>query len=635
MLTGLAGIFVLGIGAQWLAWKLKLPSILLLLFLGFMAGPVSGWLRPDEMFGELLFPIVSLSVALILFEGSLGLKLADIRDFSRPLRNLLTTGVLVTWIVVSIAAWTVLRMEFAMSLLLGAMLTVTGPTVVGPLLRHIRPTGRTSPIARWEGIVVDPIGAVLAVLVFEAIGPIREAAFGAAVSSGLIGLLKTTTIGLTIGGGVAWLLSECLKRHWIPDHLQSPVALMMVGAAFAASNLLQHEAGLLTVTVMGLVLANRKSIDVRSILEFKENLSVLLISSLFILLAARVEWAQFSDLGWRGPAFVAVVILIARPASVLISTIGTDLTWNERAFLSWLAPRGIVAAAVASVFELRLGEGGTGLVSATFCVIVGTVVVYGLTAFPLARRLKLATSDPQGLLIASAHPGARAMAHAVSQAGFRVILIDFNHWNINQARLEGLEARYANILSDQVLDDFDLGGIGRFLALTSNDEVNSLAAMHFSELFSRAGVYQLPPVTGESHRWAMASALFRGRRLFSDQATFGYLDKRFEANATVKTVALTEQFDFEMFQQKYGPTALPLFVITDARRLQISTADKPLVPLPGQKLIALVNEAVPDAVQVTDATAGDADHPPAPGVPGPEFDIPASSSEHPQNSAVS
>ncbi len=593
LLLGLTAVFVLGIGSQWMAWRVRVPSILLLLVTGFTVGPVAGWLDPDELLGELLFPIVSLSVAIVLFEGSLNLRLSELRGVGGALRNILTAGVLITWLVVTAAAYWILQFEFSISLLLGAMLTVTGPTVVGPMLRLIRPTGKVSPIARWEGIVVDPIGAVLAVLVLETIEPLRSSAFGEAISEAGVGLVETVVIGGLLGGLTAMFLAAMLKRHWIPDHLQSPVTLMLVLAAFVISNLLKHESGLLTVTVMGVLLANQQSVVIKHILEFKENLTILLISSLFILLSARVELADFASLSWRGPVFVAAVILIARPASIFLSTIGTDLSLQEKVFLSWLAPRGIVAAAVASVFALRLGETGAGLVPATFLVIVGTVVVYGLTAFPLARKLGLATANPQGVLIASAHPGARAIGHAVQDAGFSVVLVDTNPENIQAARMEGLPTFYANILSERAIEELDLGGIGRFLALTSNDEVNSLASMHFSEVFGRSRVYQLPPIHS-SHRTGTAGHILQGRLLFDADATFERLDGSFEAGAVVKTTSLSDEFPYETFQERYGDTALLLFTVPKPGQLVVVTPDKNLTPKSGDKVIALVDASVSD-----------------------------------------
>ncbi|NQV23981.1 MAG: sodium:proton antiporter [Rhodopirellula sp.] len=590
ILLGLSSILVLGIGAQWIAWRLKLPSILLLLAFGFLAGPVSGWLDPHAMFGELLFPLISLCVGLILFEGSLGLKFEDVRGVGGSLQSLLTVGVLVTWCVVALAARWILGVEWPIAILLGSMLTVTGPTVVGPLLRHIRPTGRTGPIARWEGIVIDPVGAILAVLTFEAV-ELGSGGLSSAFTAGLLGLIKTAIASGIIGWGAAQFLAYSLKRHAVPDHLESPVALMIVVAVFVASNHLQHEAGLLTVTVMGIVLANRRDVDVRHILEFKENLSVLLISSLFILLAARVDLHAFEELGWRGPLFLAAVILIARPLSVFAATLRSRLRLSEKLFLAWLAPRGIVAAAVASVFALRLGDDGAALVPATFLVIVGTVVVYGLTAFPLARRLGLAVANPQGVLIASAHPGARAIAAALKAEGIQIALIDSNRDHVHAANLEGLDAAYANVLSDEALDRIELGGLGYFLALTPNSEVNSLAALRFSELFGRSNVFRLSAPPRVSSRQTASGHHHRGNVLFDNALTFEELDHRFEAGATIKATHLTDEFTWDDFQREHGESATPLFVTDAAHKLTIVTPDNPTLPKSGERVIALVDAA--------------------------------------------
>lgn len=593
VLIGLAGIFVLGIGAQWIAWRIRLPSILLLLPLGFIAGQL-GWLDPKEMFGEMLFPILSLSVALILFEGALGLQLSELHDVGKALRNLLSIGVIVTWAVCTLAAWLILDFPFPMALLLGSMLIVTGPTVVGPMLRHIRPTGKVSSIARWEGIVIDPIGAVLAVLVFETIKPLGAAKFGEAITFGIEGLAITALVGGIIGYLAAKLVTVCLQNHWIPERLQSAVTLMIVVAVFVGSNFIQHEAGLLTVTIMGIVMANQTAVSVKPIVEFKENLAVLLISSLFIMLSARVDLADITSLGWRGPAFVAAVILVGRPLSVWCSTLRSDLSKAEKLFLAWMAPRGIVAAAVASVFALRLSEGDTGLdgsrlVPATFLVILGTVVVYGFTTFPLSRALGLSSSNPQGVLIASGHAGARAIAHALQTAGFRVVLVDTNRSNIKAAQMEGLEACYANILAEQAMDEIDLGGIGRFMALTSNNEVNSLSAMHFSELFGRQKVYQLPPSKTGPERTAMADHHLHGRFLFGSESTYNMLDERFEHGSTIKTTRLSDEFTFEALSKLYGESAVPLFIITGDDKLVVITEEKNVTPKSGEKVIALVD----------------------------------------------
>ncbi|MFG0333620.1 MAG: cation:proton antiporter [Maioricimonas sp. JB049] len=587
LLVALTGVFVLGSLAQWIAWRLRLPSILLLLVFGFLAGPVTGLINPDELLGDLLFPVVSLSVAVILFEGSLSLQLVELREIGKVLGYLLTLGAGITWLLTTLAAYFVLGLEFHTSLLLGALLVVTGPTVIGPLLRQIRPIGRVGPIARWEGIVIDPVGAMLAVLVFEAEAAIQAARFDIATLDAASGLLETTFSGIFFGLLAGVILEYVLTRHLVPDYLQSPVTLMLVFASFVASNLLKHESGLAAVTVMGVYLANRRAVPLRHILEFKENLTVVLVSSLFILLTARLDPVAMMDFGWRGVLFCLVMVLLVRPISVFFATLGSPLSWAERGFLAWLAPRGIVAAAVASVFALRLGPGtGDGLVPATFLVIAVTVVVYGLTALPLARRLGLAMADPQGVLIASAHAGARAIAHALQEAGFRVLLVDTNHWNIQQARMEGLETASMNILSEQAVTNLDLGGIGRFLGMTSNDGVNSLAALRMADIFGRAEVYQLTPARKAEKQEESAHHL-RARFLFGADVTYEVLNKKFAAGWRVKITKLTSEFDYAAFRAQYGDQALILFTCQNSQ-LTVRTSDSKAVPAAGHRIIALV-----------------------------------------------
>lgn len=621
-LVALAAVLVLGTAAQWLAWRLRLPSILLLLGCGVLAGPIAGWIQPDRLLGELLFPVVSLSVAVVLFEGSLNLALRELRVIGRVLFQLLTVGVAVTWGLTTLAAWGLLGFDLFKAVLLGAVLVVTGPTVIGPLLRHIRPVGRVGPIARWEGIVIDPIGAILALLVFEAHVAMQSGGVEQASYNACVGLAKTMLVGGACGTAAAWLAGFVLRRHLVPDHLQSPVVLMLVLGAFVGSNHWQPESGLLAVTVMGVVLANLPGVVLQPVLEFKETLSVLLISSLFILLSARLSLPALVELGWRGPLFVAVMILVVRPAAAWLSTIGGQLTWQERVFLGWLAPRGIVAAAVSSIFALRLGidapvgdspekEGGSavaivaaepsargvevsaltapgsGLAPATFLVIFGTVVVYGLTAPPLARRLGLASSNPQGVLLAGADLVGRRLAQALHEAGYPVLVVDTNRWNIQAARMEGLPTVQENILSDQALEELDLGGIGRFLGVTPNDEVNSLGAMHLAPLFGRAEVYQLTPHDQAAGREPSAGHL-RARLLFSPHLTHRELTSRLEAGARIKSTRLTDEFTYEDFQRTYGPSAVPLF-LSEGKRLTVLTDQGSVLPKPGQTIIALVD----------------------------------------------
>ena len=600
LLVGLASVFVLGVGAQWLAAKVRIPSILLLLSTGFIAGPVARWINPDDLLGDLLFPIVSLSVGLILFEGGLSLRFSELQQIGRALMGLLTIGAAVTWALTTVAARWLLGMPIETALVLGAILIVTGPTVIGPLLRYIRPTGSVEPIAKWEGIVIDPIGATLAVLVYSTVWSEPTAGFRSSAMNAGTELMQTLLAGVVCGTVAAGIQLVALRRFWIPDRLQSPVLVALVAAALTSANLWQQESGLLAVTVMGVILANQKSVSIGHIAEFKENLSVLLISCLFILLSARLKVEDLTQLGFRGILFVLCLILVVRPAAVWIGTIGSRITWQERVFLSWFAPRGIVAAAVSSVFAIRLGPAGDDLVPATFVVIVGTVLVYGLTAFPLARRLGLAVLEPQGLLLAGVSNFSRAIAHAVKADGIPVVLLDSNRGNVNSAKLEGLEAVHADLLDEDLVDDVSLGGLGRFLALTSNEEVNALATMRFREVFGSANIYQLAPSHGGTSASDTSSFRVRGRVLFGTPTTFDDLESRFASGALIKRTKLTTEFDFTKFIENYGDSALPLFIIDAANRLTFYAADAPVRPLPGQTLFSLVVPAVarvaPDSV---------------------------------------
>ena len=592
LILGLAAIVFSGIFAQWLAWRLRIPSILLLLLFGLLIGPVLGFINPDELFGDTLFPLVSLSVGIILFEGGLGLRFKDLPGIRTVVRNLISIGALITWAVVGLAAYFIMGLDVQLSLILGAILIVSGPTVILPLLRDVRPEGQVGSILRWEGILIDPVGATLALLVFDFVlqTNVREATGDAVIS-----LLQILVVGVALGWAGARGLAYLLKHYLIPDHLQNAFTLMTVIVVFALSNLLASESGLLAATVMGMVLANQNAVSIKHIIEFKEDLGVVLTSSIFVLLAARLQITDLLDLGWPALIFLAVIILVARPLSVLFSTFRSSLKLSEKAFLSWMAPRGIVAASVASIFAIELAHvgypGADKLVSITFLVIIGTVVVYGLTAGPLARRLGLAESNPQGLLLVGAHAGARSLARVLQQAGFKVVLVDTNPRNCRLAASEGLQSSCGNVLFEEFVEEMDLGGIGRALALTSNDEVNTLACLHLADIFGRANVYQLLPhsaVSAENDQQEALPDFAAGRVLFGPGITYRYLNDRFDRGWTVERLVLPDRISPELFTQVVGEQLIPMFLIRNDDRLDVFTAADTYVPQAGDHLIALV-----------------------------------------------
>ncbi len=584
----IAGILVLGICCQWFAWRFKIPAILPLLATGFLVGPILGLLHPREFLGELFFPVISLAVAVILFEGALTLKWREVHHLVGVVRNLITVGALVTWIGSALAARLILGMGWELAILFGTLIVVTGPTVIGPLLRNVRPTSRVASILRWESILIDPLGALLAVLVFNFIaagGPPGDLGIKTLVSFLQIILIGTGS-GLAGGYFVAWLL----KRYLIPDYLRDITALTVVALVFAVSESLHSESGLLAVTVMGVLLANLGLTQLHHIWHFKEKLTVLLISSLFILLAATFTRADLALLDWRSLVLLAAIIFIVRPLAILISTLNGPLTRGERLFLAWIAPRGIVAASVSSLFAFRLQELGYAdarLVAAlTFLVIVGTVVLQGGTARLVARWLGVAEAEPQGFLLMGAHPFSRLLGRMLQEEGFLVRLVDTNWDNVQEARIQGLDVYYGNILSELAENDLDLTGLGRLLALTSNDEANALACMHLLDEFGSSEVYQLTPHSLEQTN-RKAPSRHRLGRLFPGRVfTCEELVTALQKGGTIKKTRLTPQFTYEDYVRHNG-NFIPLITFKGSQVL-IATLDTPLNPQPGWTLVSLV-----------------------------------------------
>jgi NhaP-type Na+/H+ or K+/H+ antiporter len=593
LLLGLAGIIALGIAAQWLAWRLRIPSILLLLTFGILVGPVANLLHPDDLFGPLLPPLVSLAVAVILFEGGLSLKVRELRAIGGDLLRLTTIGALVTWLVSVTAAHFLLNFDWPLAAMIGAILVVTGPTVIGPLLRHLRLGGRAGAVLKWEGIVIDPLGATLAVLTFAVVQ--AGGWHGGAADAG-----RALALTVFIGGGLgllgALLLVVPLARYWVPDSLHGAVALTLVVCVYSLGRFFQEGAGLLGVTVMGVCLANQRQVAIRHLIEFKEHLTVLLVSGLFIVLAARLRVPDLDALDpVRSLLFVAVLILVARPAAVLLSTLGSSMTWREKAFLCWMAPRGIVAAAVSSVFALMMVNAkvpqAERMPPVVFLVIVVTVAVYGLSAAPLARRLGLASPNPQGVLFVGARPWVREAANALRTAGCPVLVADSNPAAVSAARLLGLPTYYGSILGEHALNEIEFRDFGRLLAVTPNDEVNSLACLRFIEIFGRREVYQLPFGAPTEGRHEAVSLEQRGRLLFGAKMDNAHMIDRFGETPVVKTTRLTKEFDYAAFQTLHGESVLPLFLIRAGGEVALFTADSPPTPQVGDVLISLARPA--------------------------------------------
>lgn len=512
----LAGIIILGILAQWVAWRFKIPAILPLILIGLLVGPIAAeflndegfkWIQPVYKDGRGLFPdeslfnFVSLAISIILFEGGLTLRTGEIKNVGPVITKLITVGSLVTFFGAAIAAHFIFYLSWEISFLFSALIIVTGPTVITPILRNIPLKKDVSAVLKWEGILIDPIGALVAVLVFEFISVDAGGEFTKTV---FIEFGKIVLFGLTFGFTFAHGLNFLINRKWIPHYLLNVFALAAVLGVFVLSDTFAHESGLLAVVVMGMVLGNSKSPYLKELLYFKESLSVLLISILFILLAANINIEDLLLIyNWNTAVLFGIVVFVLRPIGVFLSTMGSNLKLNEKLFIGWVGPRGIVAAGIASLFGLKLAKDGVPgaeyITPLVFMIVLGTVLLNATTARLFAILAGVFLKKSGGILIVGASKVSRILGNYLESNGRHVVLIDSNISNINKAQEMGLEAINTNIYSDKLTDNIELNDVGYLMALTGNTDINTYAINKFSKQFGENGAFRLvsPEEIGE------------------------------------------------------------------------------------------------------------------------------------------
>lgn len=503
----LAGIVILGILAQWVAWRLKLPAILPLILIGLLVGPIATlftddggkliepiWNGENGLFpGEGLYYFVSLAIGIILFEGGLTLKRSEIRNVGPVITKLITLGSLVTFFGAGLAAHFIFGLSWQISFLFSGLIIVTGPTVITPILRNIPLKKDLSAVLKWEGILIDPIGALVAVLVFEFISVGEGQAY---TRTALIEFGKILLFGFTFGFTFAHALTFVIKRNWIPHYLSNVVALSVVMAVFVISDSFAHESGLLAVVIMGLVMGNIDLPNLDELLYFKESLSVLLISILFILLAANVNIEDLELIyNWKTVVLFAIVVFVIRPLGVFLSAWGSNLTLNEKLFIGWVGPRGIVAAGIASLFGSKLlakgEEGAEYITPLVFMIVLGTVLLNATTARYFAKIVGVFLKKSEGILIVGASKVSRLIADYLHKNDRHVVLIDNNQSNIKKAKSLGLEALTENIYSDTLTDNIELNDVGYLMALTGNSDINKYAIKKFMKQFGENGAFRL------------------------------------------------------------------------------------------------------------------------------------------------
>jgi len=529
----LAGIIILGILAQWVAWRFKIPAILPLILIGLLVGPIaakfltedgSKWIEPvwngeKGLFpGESLYNFVSLAISVILFEGGLTLKREEVKNVGPVISKLITIGSAITFFGGAIVAHYLFDLNWEICFLFSGLIIVTGPTVITPILRNIPLKKDLSAVLKWEGILIDPIGALVAVLVFEFITVEGDSGF---TKTAFIEFGKIILFGVTFGFTFAHGLAFAINKKLIPHYLLNVVSLSVVLLVFIESEIFAHESGLLAVVVMGMVLANGKLENIKDLLYFKESLSVLLISILFILLAANINYDDLLLIyTWETAVLFGIVVLVIRPLAVFVSTQGSDLKIREKLFISWVGPRGIVAAGIASLFGSKLAnqgvEGAEYITPLVFLIVLGTVLLNATTARLFAKVVGVFLTKSNGILIVGASKVSRLLGHYLKNNGRHVVLVDNNDSNIAKAKDLGIDAISTNIYSDNILNNIELNDVGYMLALTGNTEINKYAISKLGKQFGENGAYRLlSPQEVKSNDPDLKSGLFSARDDFN------------------------------------------------------------------------------------------------------------------------
>ncbi|WP_372868943.1 cation:proton antiporter [Planomicrobium okeanokoites] len=582
-------IIFLGVISQWLAWRFRLPAIVLMSIAGLLVGPILNIIHPEESLGELFKPVISLAVAIILFEGSLNLNFKEIRGFNKPVWRIVTFGAFIAWISGSLAAHYIAGLSWAVAFVIGGLFIVTGPTVILPLLRQAKLKARPAAILKWEGIIVDPFGALLALFAFQfvlfAIGDETAGAFGL--------FFLASLFAVALGAGVGWLLGWMFEKGQVPEFLKAPIVFGVVLLTFVLSDIVMHETGLLAVTAMGMVMANMHIASINDMRHFKENISVLLISSIFVMLTASLSLDVLIEIfNWRIVAFVLATLFVVRPLSIWLSTIGTDLTNQEKTLIGWIAPRGIVALTVSGYFAGVLLEAGFDdaelLTALTFALVFSTVVVHGFTIGWLGRKLGLATGDDPGIIIVGVGRFALKLAEALSEYNKNLLIMDASWGRLQPARLAGMKTFTGEILSEHTEYELDMTPYETMILAGEIDSYNALVMNNYVPEFGRENLYKTAIHQGDPGDYHSS---LKGRTLFGHEWNIHELDMKAEEGYTIRKTQLTEQYTYEDYKKKWSADTILLFIYREQGKIEFFTSDNFPEPKLGDTVVSFTSPA--------------------------------------------
>lgn len=583
-------IGLLGIGSQWVAWRYRMPAIVVMSVTGLLVGPIFGLINPGEDFGDIYSPIISVAVGIILFEGSLNLSFKELRGIGKPIFRISTVGAFIAWILGSLTAHYIAGLSWAVAFVIGGLFIVTGPTVILPLLRQSKLKPRPAKILKWEGIIVDPIGALLAVFAFEIIAFITSSdPDGTKLMLFFVASFFAIILGWALGRGLGWMF----ETGHVPEFLKSPAVIVTVIICFTGADMVMHETGLLSVTAMGITLANMGISSISDMRHFKENISVLLISAIFIMLTASLEMEILLQI--FSPNIIGYVLLmmfIVRPLSIFISTMGTKLSFNEKVLVGWIAPRGIVALTVSGYFASILLDAGYEdaqiLTTLTFALVFFTVVAHGFTIRPLAKKLGLSMEDKPGTLIAGSNPFTVELAKSLSKADIPVIIVDSSWRNLRKAREASIPFYHGNMLSEQTEYNLDTIPYEYLLAFTDDHAYNSLICTTFMPEYGRTNVFKVSPynqMNGDFSSGVVSKV--GGRILFDKKFSMDDLMDKMNSGYVFRTTNLTQQFNYQQYVSEKDDSTVFLYLIKPSGQLKFYSEEMKTVPQIGDKIISL------------------------------------------------
>lgn len=592
VLLSIVIIVVLGIFSQWLAWRIQWPSIVIMSVAGLLIGPVFEFINPENALDELYSPIISLAVAVILFEGSSSLNFREVKDISKSVFRVVTLGAFIAWIGGALAAHFIAGLSLPVSFIIGGLFIVTGPTVINPLLRQAKLKPRSATVLKWEGIILDPAGPLLALFAYQITKVITDDNLQTNyLLNFFAGSLMAVAIGLLIG----LLVSRMVRKGLFPEFLKSPIVLSFVLLCFSISEVVMHETGMLAVTVMGLTMARTKKYiaSIGNVSHFVENISVILTSTVFVLLTASLTRDTIMDV-FTLPiiGFVLFMLFIVRPLSIWISTIGTELKAPEKTLIGWIAPRGIVALTVSGYFAGLLQEDGftdaSTLMTLTFALVFITVCAHGFTLEPLAKKLHIANAEQDGILIVGANHFSTDFAEHCKSLDIPVMIIDSTYGRLMPAKNKGINTFNGEILSEHTQLEANLTPYEYIVAMTDAPAYNALIGQSFAPEFGFNNTFSLP-ADGMNKRNSDISPAVKANILFDEDASPSNLNQKIREGYTFETIETAKKQTVK--KADFAKKGIVLFIRKKNNGITFITArSKKLQLEQGDQVVMLVND---------------------------------------------